>query len=444
MQVFEARDQVGGGCRTKALTLPGYLHDVCAAIHPLGIASAFFRGLPLADLGVHWIQPPVPLAHPLDDGTAVILHRSVDDTAAGLGVDQVAYRMLMNPIVNNYNTLLADFLGPLRIPSHPVGFVGFGALALQPATMFGNLAFHGTRARAIFTGMAAHSILPLTRPPTAAFGLMLGMLAHAVGWPMVKGGSQVLADAMATYLRQLGGMIHTNYPVNDLDSLPSHAGAVLFDTTPRQMLRIAGKHLPADYQAQLAKYRYGPGVFKVDFALDGPIPWTAKECELAGTVHVGGTMNEIVHSENEIWQGRHPEEPFVLVGQLSRFDSTRAPSGKHTIWTYCHVPNGSTEDMTDRIEAQIERFAPGFRNRILARSTMSAVQMETYNPNYIGGDINAGTQDLRQFFTRPAIRLDPYSTPNRRLFICSSATPPGGGVHGMCGFFAARSVLNRT
>jgi phytoene dehydrogenase-like protein len=438
--VFEAKDTIGGGMRSAALTLPGFVHDVCSAIHPLGVASPFLRTLPLEQYGLAWIFPPAQVAHPLDDGSAVLVERSVDSTSAQLGPDANAYRRLMAPLVVDCDKLLYEFLGPLRFPRHPLALARFGLAALLPATLLANLFFKGERARAVFAGMAAHSIMPLEWPATSGFGLMLDMLAHAVGWPMARGGSQKIADALAAYLGSLGGQITVGHAVESIDDLPP-ARAVLLDVTPRQLLKIAGQRLPAGYRRRLEGYRYGAGVCKVDFALDGPIPWTAAGCDQAATVHLGGTLPEIAGSERAIWRGEHPQKPFVLLAQHSLFDQSRAPAGKHTAWAYCHVPNGSTTDMRGQIEAQIERFAPGFKERILARSIRTAAQMEQYNVNYVGGDINGGVQDLRQHFTRPVARLVPYSTPAKGLFLCSSSTPPGGGVHGMCGYFAAQAAL---
>jgi phytoene dehydrogenase-like protein len=441
VRVLEGKDKIGGGLRSADnLTLPGFIHDPCAAIHPLGIASPFFRGVPLKDVGLRWIYPPVACAHPFDDGTAVLIRGRVDTTAKQFGRDAAAYRLLMGPNVAAWQNILDGFLGPLRIPRYPLTMARFGAFALLPAATLARLLFREERARAVFAGMAAHSIMPLEQPATSAFGMMLAMVAHAIGWPMAAGGSQQIAEALAAHLRRLGGEIELGHDVRDVDEFAPDQ-TVLFDVTPRQLLRIAGSRLPENYRQRLAKYRYGWGVFKIDYALDGPIPWRAKECLQAGTVHVGGALADIVASEAAVGRGQHAEKPFLLVAQQSLFDPTRAPNGKHTAWTYCHVPNGSTEDMTDRIEAQIERFAPGFRNRILARATRNAVEMERYNPNYVGGDINGGVQDLRQLFTRPIAKLDPYATPTQGLYLCSSATPPGGGVHGMCGYFAAQSVL---
>jgi phytoene dehydrogenase-like protein len=440
--VLEGKETIGGGSRSAALTLPGFTHDVCSAIHPLGLASPFMRSLPLHEHGLEWIHPSAPLAHPLDDGRAVMLERTVEatGTSANLGRDGKAYRKLMGPLVHDWHRLAEDILGPLRFPRHPIALTRFGVKALLSASVLAKLAFKEERARAIFAGMAAHSMLPMERPPTASFGLVLATLAHVVGWPVARGGSQQIANAMASYFCSLGGEIATGRLVESLADLPT-AQAVLFDVTPRQLLRIAGDSLPSGYRRQLRRYRYGPGVFKIDWALDGPVPWKAGECARAGTVHLGGTIEEIAASERAIWHGQHHERPFVLLAQQSLFDATRAPDGKHTVWAYCHVPHGSTLDMTERIEGQVERFAPGFRDRVLARHTMSAPEMQHYNPNYIGGDINGGIQDVRQLFTRPTINLTPYRTPAKGIYICSSSTPPGGGVHGMCGYFAARTAM---
>jgi len=346
----------------------------------------------------------------------------------------------MGTFARDWEQIVHDFLGPLRLPRYPFSLVRFGLAALWPATALARLAFRGERARAVFGGLSAHSIMPLEWPATAAFGFMLGVLAHAVGWPVAAGGSQRFADALASYLRSLGGEIVTGRFVRSLADLPP-AGVMLFDVTPSQLIAIAGERLPAGYRQQLSRYRHGPGVCKVDFALDGPIPWRAAACWRAGTVHVGGTLKEIAAAEAAAWRGEHHERPFLILGQQSLFDPARAPAGKHTVWAYCHVPNGSTMDMTGRIAAQIERFAPGFRSRILAMHTRTAAEMAAYNPNYIGGDINGGVQDLRQLFTRPVASLNPYATPARGLYLCSSSTPPGGGVHGMCGYFAAQAAL---
>jgi len=438
--VLEARENIGGGMRTSEVTLPGFRHDICSAIHPLGMGSPFFRDLPLAEYGLRWIQPDLPLAHPFDDGSAAAVYQSLERTAEGLGPDGGRYRQLFSSLVKDWDKIAHEFLGPLRFPRYPLAMVNFGVRALWPAKMLAGQLFSGEQAQGLFAGMAAHAIMPLEWPATAAFGLVLGTLAHAVNWPLPEGGSHCIGESMARYLKDLGGEIVTGHRVTSLDELPP-ARVILLDVTPREALKIAGDQLPVGYRRRLERYRYGPGVFKIDWALDGPIPWTAEAPRRAGTVHLGGTLAEIAHGEKLVWQGKYRERPYVLVTQQSLFDKSRAPAGKHTGWAYCHVPNGSTVDMTQAIEDQIERFAPGFRDRILARHTMTAHDFEGYNPNYAGGDINGGVQDLRQLFTRPVPRINPYSTPLPNLFFCSSATPPGGGVHGMCGYHAARSVL---
>ena len=440
VRVYEAKDTIGGGTRTAELTLPGYWSDICSAIHPLGIGSPFFRTLPLADYGLEWIHPALALAHPFDDGTAAVLERSVEATADSLGGDAAAYRRLMTPLVENWEPISRYILGPLRPPAHPVTLARFGLAAIQSAKGLADRHFTGERARALFAGLASHSMLPLEQPPTAAFGLVLGVAGHAVGWPFPRGGSQRIAEALAGYLRTLYGQVVTGTPVESLDDLPP-TQSVLCDVGPRQLLAMAGKRLPGGYERQLRAFRYGPGAFKIDYALDGPIPWRTAVCARAGTVHVGGTLEDIAAAERSVWHGVPPERPFVLVAQQSLFDATRAPEGKQVAWVYCHVPNGSDFDMTERIEAQIERFAPGFRERVLARHVMMPRDLHAYNANYVGGDINGGVQDLLQLFTRPVARVVPYTTPARGLYICSSSTPPGGGVHGMCGYFAARAAL---
>ena len=439
--VLEAKETIGGGSRTAELTLPGFYHDPCSAIHPLGVASPFFRQLPLADYGVEWIYPPVALAHPFDDGSAAILERSIEGSAASMGKDGRAYSRLMTPLVNSWEGILEDILGPLPFPPrHPIALTRFGLHALRSARGLAESQFHGERARAIFAGMAGHGMLPLETPITASMGLVLGLLAHAVGWPIPRGGSQVIVDALAAQLRSQDGEIRTNWDVTSLDELPA-SRVVMLDVTPRQVLQITGERLPSGYRQKLSAYRYGPGVFKVDYALAEPIPWKAAECTRAGTVHLGGTLDEISAGEQAVWRGEHPQKPLVLLAQQSLFDESRAPQGRHTAWAYCHVPNGSNVDMTECISDQIERFAPGFRDVILATSTRSATQMQMYNPNYIGGDINGGIQDWRQLFTRPVARWVPYATPLEGVYICSSSTPPGGGVHGMCGMHAAQAAL---
>ncbi len=439
--VREAEETIGGGTRSAELTLPGFTHDVCSAFHPLGAGSSVFRALPLADHGLEFVHPPAPLAHALDDGRAVVLERSLDETASSLGGDGDEYRRLVAPFVERWGELEHDLLRPLvRVPRHPLVTARFGLHALRPARGLAEGVFDGERARALFAGVSAHSFLPLERAASAAVGLALLTLGHAVGWPVVRGGSQKLADALAAYLRSLGGEIETGAPVESLAELPS-ARAVICDLTPRQLLRVAGARLPSRYRRRLERYRYGPGAFKLDYALDGPIPWKASECDRAGTVHLGGMLAEVAEAERAPWEGRHAERPFVLVGQQSRFDDTRAPDGKHTLWAYCHVPNGSTFDMSERVERQIERFAPGFRELVLARSVSTPAELERRNANLVGGDINGGVADLRQLLARPVARLNPYSTPVPGLYICSAATPPGGGVHGLCGYRAALAAL---
>ncbi len=439
--LLESKETVGGGCRSAALTVPGFLHDVCSAVHPLGVASPFFRDLPLALHGLSWIESPAALAHPLDDGTAVVLERSLEATCRALGPDAEAYRRLISPVVENWEHLSADFLGPARWPRHPITLARFGMRALCSGTGLARSAFRGERAQALFAGMAAHSILPLESPLTASFGLVLAAVAHRIGWPIPRKGSQQIADALASYLRSLGGDIHTGEAVSSLDDLPN-ARAYLLDVTPAQVLKIAGSRLPEGYRRQLSHYRYGPGVFKMDWALSGPIPWRAEECARAVTVHLGGTLEEIAASERAVWDGRTPERPFVLLSQPSLFDPSRAPAGQQAVWAYCHVPNGSVANMREQMEAQIERFAPGFRRLILGRSELGPAAMEAYNANYVGGDIIGGVQDWRQFFARPVARPVPYTTPAQGIYICSASTPPGAGVHGMCGYYAARAALH--
>src|SRR5215210_6713909 len=437
--VLEGADTVGGGMRSAELTRKGYVHDVCSAIHPLAAGSPFFGDLPLDEHGLALVQPPAPMAHPFEDGTAVTLERSVDDTAAQLGGDERKYRRLFEPLVRDRGRLVPFLLGPRPVPRHPVGAARFGLLGLRSALGLTSR-FGDARAKALFAGLAAHSIQSLRRSPTASFGLVLGLLGHAYGWPLVRGGSQGLADSLASHLRSLGGEIETGRPIESIDELPA-ASMTLLDLTPRQIVRIAGHRLPDRYLRALRRYRYGPGVFKVDWALDGPAPWAAEACSRAATIHLGGPVEEIVESEDAVWREAVSERPFVLVAQPSLFDDSRAPRGRHTLWAYCHVPNGWALDMTEVIESQIERYAPGFRKRIVARATCSAVEMGAYNPKYVGGDINGGVQDLLQLYTRPAVRINPYSTPVDGLYICSSSTPPGGGVHGMCGYLAAQAAL---
>jgi phytoene dehydrogenase-like protein len=439
--VVEQAATFGGGCRSAALTLPGFTHDVCSAIHPLGIASPFFSQLDLGRFGLTWIQPYSPLAHPFDDGSAAVLERSIADTAATLGEDGPAYRGRMGPLVDRWNEILSAVLAPLHLPHHPIRLARFGFSAARSARHLAESWFAGSRARGLFAGLAAHSFLSLDAPPSAAFGLVLAMAGHAVGWPMPRGGSQVLADALLACLEAAGGAAVAGVAVQDLDQLPP-SRLVFLDVTPRQALRLAGRRLSGLYRRQLARYRYGPGVFKVDWALAGAIHWQAAACRRAGTVHLGSTLEEIAAAEAQVARGELPERPFVLLAQQSLFDPTRAPAGKHTAWAYCHVPNGSSADMTARIERQVERFAPGFSELILARHTRSAVELEAYNPNYVGGDISGGAMNWRQLFFRPAVRLNPYATGAAGLYLCSASTPPGGGVHGMCGYLAARAAIS--
>jgi phytoene dehydrogenase-like protein len=438
--VLEGRNTIGGGMRSAEITLPGFVHDLGSAIHPLGYASPFFRSLPLEDHGLEWVHPPTPLAHPFDDGTAAVLERSIEETAAGLGPDAATYRRLMEPLSADAGRIADFFVGKPSVLRHPLALASSGLMSLRDARSLADSVFEGEKARGIFAGNAAHSFLPLDRSPSAMFGLMLGTLGHAFGWPFPRGGSQSLADALAAYLASLGGEIYTNTPIRSVEDVP-RTRAVLFDVSPRQLLDIAGEHFTEGYNGGLKRYRYGPGIFKVDFALDGPIPWEAEGCGRAGTVHLGGTLEEVAAGEKAVSRGEHPERPFILLAQQSLFDQTRAPEGKHTVWAYCHVPNGSQVDMTGRIEAQIERFAPGFRDLILAKKAVGTSDLERWNPNLVGGDINGGYMDLQQLFTRPMPRANPYSTPAAGLYICSSSTPPGGGVHGMCGYLAARVAL---
>ena len=437
--LVEAKEKIGGGLRSAELTLPGFVHDICSAIHPLAIASPFFTTLPLHEHGLQFIHPTIAAVHPFDDGTAAALYSSIEQTAQRLGEDELAYLQLMKRFTNEWPSMIYDVMRPLHFPEHPMAMLGFGIKAITPATHLSKK-FHSKEARGLWGGMAAHSMQPLSNAATSAIGMVLMACAHTSGWPLVKGGSQAIADALASYFISLGGTIQTNFYVHSLSQLPS-SRAVLFDVTPKQLLEIAGNKFSSFYRSQLQRYRYGMGVFKIDWALDGPIPFTAPECRQAGTVHLGNTWEEIAASEKLTAEGQHTEKPFVLLAQQSLFDNTRAPDGKHTAWAYCHLPNNSEVDMTERIEKQVERFAPGFRERIIGRHTMNTAQMEEYNPNYIGGDINGGVIDIRQLFTRPALRLSPYRTSAKGIYICSSSTPPGGGVHGMCGYHAARRAL---
>jgi phytoene dehydrogenase-like protein len=442
--VCEANESIGGGTRSLELTLPGFLHDVCSAVHPMAIASPFFRSLPLAEHGLEWIQPPMPLVHPLDDGPPAILERGVAATGATLDPDGSAYRKLIGPLVRHWEQLIPEIMGPpLHVPSSPISLARFGLRALWPAAALSKAAFRGGRARALFDGLASHSIVALEKPGTSAIGLVMAAAGHAGGWPLARGGSQQIAAALASYFHSLGGTIETSAPVETLESLPP-ARAVLLDVTPRQAVQIASKSLPPQYLRTLGRFGYGPGVFKIDWALSGPIPWRDPECARTATLHLGGAAEEIEAGERAAWNGEYAEKPFVLLAQPSLFDTTRAPVGRHTGWAYCHVPNGSTRDMTGMIEAQVERFAPGFRDLVIARNTKNTSQLERSNANLVGGDIAGGANNLWQLVVRPVLSFDPYRTPTKGLYLCSASTPPGGGVHGMCGYHAAHSALRHS
>lgn len=439
--VLEAEDTIGGGTRSAELTLPGFIHDVCSAVHPLAVGSAFFRTLPLDRYGLEFVHPQIPVAHPLDDGT-VELTRSVEETARGLGADGGAYLRLMRPLVRNMDYLMGQFFAPMRPsptwPAHALLLTRFAAVSIRSVVGLARSLFKQAPARALLSGLGGHSIQPLTNLSTGGYAALIGASGHAYGWPIARGGSQKIADALVAHLRTLGGRVEASRRVAAMSDLPP-ARAYLFDLTPRQLVAIAGDALPSGFRRELSRFRYGPGVFKVDWALDAPIPWRDQRALRAGTVHLGGTLEEVAASEAEVGNGQAPKAPYVLLSQPTLFDPTRAPAGKHTVWAYCHVPNGSTVDMTERIEAQVERFAPGFRNRVLARSVMTPADIERHNANCIGGDINGGSGDLRQWFLRPTWRR--YATPNRQVYICSSSTPPTGGVHGLCGYFAAQTAL---
>jgi phytoene dehydrogenase-like protein len=440
--VLEGADTPGGGMRTKELTLPGFRHDVCSAVHPMGIGSPFFKALDLEKHGVRWLQPEVAVAHPLDGGRAGVAFRDLEETARRLGLDGARYRRIMMPLVTHLDDLLGDALGPLGIPQHPLLMARLGLSGAQPAAMFAK-GFHTEEARALFAGNAAHGIMPLEKLFSTAIGLMLLVSAHGIGWPIPEGGTQNIADTLVRVLKSHGGELRCGVPVRSLDDLPP-ARAYLFDVSPKNLSAICGDALPSGFRRRLEKYRHGPGIFKVDYALQAPIPWTHEDCRRAGTVHVGGTFEEVAEAERAAWEGRLCDNPFALVVQPTLLDPTRVPQGKHTAWAYCHVPHGSTESRLETINAQIERFAPGFRDCILATHTMNCADMERYNPNYIGGDIIGGVTDLGQLFTRPVARWNPYTTPNPKIFLCSASTPPGGGVHGMCGYWAAEAAMKKT
>jgi len=441
VKVYEASDTIGGGTRTKELTKTGFLHDVCSAVHPTAAGSPHFQTLPLEKFGLEWVQPAYPLAHPLENGEAIIAHRSLEMTAEQFGADKKAFIDLFDPFVSNWESISKDLFAPLRFPNHPFLMARFGWFGLHSAN---NLAgrFKTKKAKAYLAGHAAHSILPFNYLGTAAFGLVLGSSVHSVGWPVAKGGSHKITNALASYFKSLGGEIETGRRIKNLDELPS-AKAVLLNIAPKQFIELAGDKMPGKYRKKLSKFTYGPGVFKLDYALSEPVPWTNPECKKAGSLHLGGTYQEIATSERAVWNNEHPEKPYVLIAQPTVFDPSRAPEGKHILWAYCHVPNGSTKDMTEIIENQIERFAPGFRNTIIAKTSMNTADFEKYNPNYVGGDINAGAQSVTQLFTRPVARLSPYTTPIDGVYLCSSSTPPGGGVHGMAGFHAASKALSK-
>lgn len=437
----EAHATIGGGARSAELTLPGFVHDVCSAIHPLAAGSPFFKTLPLERFGLKWIQPEIPLAHPLDDGSAACLYKDLNFTAEQLGRDSRAYRRLMQPLAHNWEQLAVEFLQPmLHWPQHPITLTRFGIPAICPATLLARFLFRHVPARALFAGIAAHSFLPLEAPVSSAFALVLGLAGHAVGWPVPRGGSQQISNALADYLRELGGSIELNRRIENLDELPK-SRAILLDVSVWEFLRIAGRQLPLGYRQRLEKFRHAPGIFKIDYALSSPIPWKAEACRRAGTVHLGGSIDEIAAAERDISRGRIPERPFVLVAQQSLFDETRAPRNQHTLWAYCHVPFNCGADMSDQIESQIERFAPGFRDCILARHKMCAADLAKSNPNLTGGDISGGAANLTQLIARPVLSPTPYRTPLPGVYLCSSSTPPGGGVHGMCGYHAANAAL---
>ncbi|MEO8107142.1 MAG: NAD(P)/FAD-dependent oxidoreductase [Actinomycetes bacterium] len=441
--VLEAAHQYGGGTRTEQLTLPGFLHDVCSTAHPLAVASPAFRDLGLERDGLVLAHPEVPLGHPLALGRSLLLHQDVEATAAQLGRDGAAWSRTVGSVGRRWSPVADGVLEPLAVPPRAPFTTGlFGAAGLWPSTWFTRTVFRDEPARALFGGLAAHATLDLAAPLTSAVGLLLGGLAHGVGWPVAVGGSQSIADALVRRLESLGGEVRTGHRVTSMADLPA-ARAVLFDLTPRQVLRIAGDRFPQAYRRRLAAWRYGSGVFKVDWALDAPVPWGDERLAGAGTVHLGGSFNEMAEAEREVAQGRISERPYVLVAQATAADPSRAPAGKHTVWAYCHVPNGSDVDMTDAIEGQIERFAPGFRDRVLARHVMGPAALEAHNANEVGGDIAGGVSDWRQMAARPRLSLSPWSTPDPNLFLCSSSTPPGGGVHGMCGRSAAQLVMKR-
>jgi phytoene dehydrogenase-like protein len=437
--LLEAAETIGGGVRSAALTLPGFIHDVCSTVQPLSLTSPFFQQLDLPQYGLEWIQPEIPLAHPFEDGSALFLHRSLEITADALGPDGQAYRMLLQPFVDHEQKLLADILQPLHFPDNPLLMTRFAFHALRSLRNLVETQFQGNRTRALFAGLAAHATIPLEQTATAAFGMILATLAHTVGWPVIKGGSQKLADALADCFQNSGGEIITCQHIASAADLPK-AASYFFDVTPRQLINISGLGLSDGYCKRLARFRYGPGVCKMDWALKEPIPWKANICRKAGTVHLGGSLEEIAASIRDVHMGNVSSSPYIILAQPSLFDPSRAPDGRHTVWAYCHVPHGSAADMSAIIENKIERYAPGFREVILARSVLSAAAMERYNENYVGGDINGGLQDLSQLYTRPIASFNPYRTSENNIYLCSSSTPPGGGVHGLCGYYAVQSA----
>jgi len=439
--VLEAEPTAGGGLRTADLTLPGFAHDLCSAIHPLAASSIAFRCYPLREHGLEWIYPPASAAHPLDGGRCALAEVDVAKTAMRLGQDGSTYRAAVSPLASRWDEVFRDVFAPLHFPRYPGTFMRFGLLSSLPAAVMARILFRTEEARALFAGMATHSVLPLEAPASGGFGWVLTLSAHGVGWPLARGGSQRIADALISYLKSLGGEVVTNHRVNSLRELEQGA-LILCDVAPRTLVRIAEDRLPEWYARKLARFRYGPGVFKMDWALRAPIPWRNSDCAKTATVHLGGTLEEIADSERAAWRGERHNRPFVLLVQQSQFDSSRAPAGQHTAWAYCHVPNGSNEDMTAQIEAQVERFAPGFQATILARHTMGPAEMEAKNANLVGGDITGGAATVRQLFTRPFLGM--YATPVAGLYLCSASTPPGGGAHGMCGYYAARVALNAT
>jgi phytoene dehydrogenase-like protein len=438
--LVEAKDEVGGGMRSAKLTLPGFIHDICSAVHPLGVASPILKSFDLESCGLQWIFPPAALAHPLDNGRAVMLETSVSDTAERLGNDHHTYVKLINPLVKNWSYLLSVILSPLHFPEHPLVLATFGIKARLSIDDFINHYFKSTEARALLAGIACHSIMPTDKWGGASFGLVLAAAGHAIGWPVAKTGSQSIANALKRKLISLGGDVQTGREIRKLNDLPPSRVQIL-DVTPRQLIAIAGQKLPAKYLHRLKGYKYGPGIFKIDWALSGPIPWKATECLRAATVHLGGSYEEIAEAENAVWENKHPDKPLVILAQPSLFDVSRVPAGKQTAWAYCHVPNGSIQDMTARIEKQVERFAPGFKDLILMRSTYNTAQLELYNPNYVGGDISGGVQDPLLRLLRPLGQWQPYRLPVKGLYLCSSSMPPGAGVHGICGYYAAKSAL---